>query len=84
MSGDSSHSDVILRESICVHAYLNGECCGIPLLFGDEGERGWVGPETSSVMVALRSDFVRGPDVGGLAASSSSPLSLFLIREGQS
>ena len=36
----------------------------------------WDGPETSSVMVALRSDFVRGPDVGGLAASSSSPLSL--------
>ena len=43
--------------------------------FGDEGERGWVGPETSSVMVALRSDFVRGSDVGGLAASSSSSLS---------
>ena len=42
--------------------------------FGDEGERGWVGPETSSVMVALRSDFVRGSAVGGLAASSSSPL----------
>ena len=40
-------------------------------LFFLVGERAWVGPETSSVMVALRSDFVRGSDVGGLAASSS-------------
>ena len=83
MSAVSSHSDVILHESIYVYASLNGECCGIPLLFGDEGEHGWDWrPHLSWSLCGVTLSGDRMSVVSRLAASSSSVLSPVRLRGG--